>query len=207
VKGIDIFVRLAQRFPQHEFGAVPGWGTTAGDRRALEALPNVALLPNVKDIDELFRRTRVLLMPSLWHEGFGLVVVQAMLRGIPVVASDAGGLSEAKLGTGYLLPVRPIERYESVYDERGLPRPEIPEQDIEPWAAALATLLSDGAARRRESEASRHAALGFVRGLPADGLERYLAGLAPRAAAAAAPALADLSPEKRALLLERLRKR
>src|ERR1035441_1230429 len=41
----------------------------AADRRALERLANVRFLPNVKDIDEVLARTRVLLNPSLWYEG------------------------------------------------------------------------------------------------------------------------------------------
>ena len=39
-----------------------------------------------------------------------------MLRGIPVVASDAGGLVEAKLGTDFVIPVRSIEHYEAMFD-------------------------------------------------------------------------------------------
>ena len=39
-------------------------------------------------------------MPSLW-QAFGRIVVEAM-HGIPVIASDAGGLAEAKLGVDYL---------------------------------------------------------------------------------------------------------
>jgi len=36
-------------------------------------------------------------MPSLWSEAFGLVALEAQLRGIPVVSTDAYGLREANL--------------------------------------------------------------------------------------------------------------
>ncbi len=143
MKGISIFLALAERFPKVAFAALPGWGTTAADRRALEALPNVTLLPNCRDIEEVLVRTRLLLMPSLWYEGFGLIVMEAMLRGVPVVASDFGGLQEAKAGTGFVIPVRPIERFEPVFDERGMPKPIVAGQDIAPWAEALETLLTN----------------------------------------------------------------
>ena len=39
-----------------------------------------------------------------------MVVVDAMLRGIPVLAADHGALPEAALGTARLLPVTPITR-------------------------------------------------------------------------------------------------
>ena len=42
VKGISIFLEMAARMPEYEFGVVPGWGTTAGDRRALARLPECA---------------------------------------------------------------------------------------------------------------------------------------------------------------------
>jgi surfactin synthase thioesterase subunit/glycosyltransferase involved in cell wall biosynthesis len=179
VKGISIFLPLAARFPETGFAALRGWGTTAQDREALAALANVRLLPNCRDIDELLRQTRILLMPSLWYEGFGLIVIEAMLRGIPVIASDSGGLKEAKRGTGFVVPVRPIERYEPVFDERGMPRPVLPPQDIEPWAEALRALLSGRRSYDQESAASRRAATEFIGSLRPERLEEFLGQLQP----------------------------
>jgi glycosyltransferase involved in cell wall biosynthesis len=212
VKGLSIFLEVAERLPEMEFGVVPGWGTTARDRRALERLPNVCFLPNARHIDEVLARTRVLLMPSLWYEGFGLIVMESMLRGIPVVASDAGGLVEAKQGTGYVIPVNTIERYEPVFDEHAMPRPVVRPNDAAPWVAAVRELLTDGAAYRRESQASRTAAQRFAGGLDAADMERYLTSLAVRTdvrldGGHGHATIESLSPEKRALLLERLRKR
>jgi glycosyltransferase involved in cell wall biosynthesis len=208
VKGLPIFLETAARLPEIEFGVVPGWGTTSDDRRALERLPNVRFLPNARNIDEVLARTRVLLMPSLWYEGFGLIVMESMLRGIPVVASDSGGLVEAKHGTAYVIPVNTIERYEPVFDEHAMPRPVVRPNDPAPWVAALRELLGDDAAYRRESVASRGAAQRFVSTLDAADLERYLLALHTRSDSRAGHAtIESLSPERRALLLERLRKR
>lgn len=208
VKGISIFLEVARRLPEYRFGVVPGWGTTAEDQRALERLDNLEFLPNARTIDDLLAGTRVLLMPSLWYEGFGLIVMEAMLRGLPVVASDSGGLPEAKRGTGYVIPVTTIERYEPVYDEQGMPRPVTPVNDAGPWVAAVRELLTDEAAYARESSASRAAAGRFVAGLDAGEMERYLLGLARGAVGRPEPVTVEsLSPEKRALLLQRLHKR
>ncbi len=210
VKGISIFLETAARLPHLRFGATPGWGTTAADHRALAALANVEILPNPESIDHLLASARILLMPSLWYEGFGLIVMEAMLRGIPVVASDAGGLPEAKQGTGYLIPVAGIEGYLPVFDELGMPEPVAPHNDAGPWAAAIQELLSDSAIYARESAVSRQAAHHFVSALDAGRMERFLLSLGALVKPPAAPASAtieSLSPERRALLLERLRRR
>ncbi len=208
VKGAPIFAALAKQLPSVAFAALPGWGTTTADRQALLAHTNVTLLRNCKHIDDALRNTRVLLVPSLWFEGFGLIVVEAMLRGIPTVASDAGGLTEAKLGTRFVIPVRPIEGYQPVFDEQGLPRAIVPPQDLAPWRKTLDTLLADGPEYEIECSAARDAATRFVSGLNPRQLENFLLGLQP-APPAARPEdhLARLSPEKRALLLQRLRER
>jgi len=208
VKGVSIFLALARRFPKYRFGALPGWGTTTEDRRDLAACSNVELLRNAKNIDQVLKDTRILLVPSLWFEGFGLIVIEAMLRGIPVVASDSGGLPEAKLGTDFVIPVRPIERYEAAFDDQGLPRAVLPEQDLAPWAEALEALFSDPDLYRRESATSREAASKFVSGLRPAQLEEFLLALAPgQPAGQSEDPLADLSPAKRSLLLQRLRAR
>jgi glycosyltransferase involved in cell wall biosynthesis len=209
VKGLSIFFAAAARLAAHDFGVVLGWGTTADDRRELLRLANVRILPNARAIDDILSRTRVLLMPSLWHEGFGLIVMEAMLRGIPVISSDAGGLPEAKCGTGYVIPVAAIERYQPVFDEHAMPKPVVPSNDVTPWLAAIGELTGDRAAYERESEVSRAAAARFVSGLDAAAMERYLGGLRPTEERdAAEPAtIESLSPEKRALLLQRLHTR
>lgn len=217
VKGISIFLDLARAFPSVPFAAVLSWGTTVHDRDALDALPNVTMIPPTEDIESFFAQTRILLVPSLWHEAFGLVVVEALLRGIPVIASNAGGLPEAKLNTNFVLPVNPIVHYEMDSD-RSLAK-EVPSQDLGPWIAALEQLLNDRALYERESALSREAASAFLQQIGVEAYERAFAEIATRVAArkaerAAAQAqqaeleqrLAQLSPKKRALF-EALRRK
>ncbi len=208
LKGVAIFLALADRFPQFPFGALPGWGTTTADRTEIRKRPNIVWLSNPPRIRHVLAQTRVLLMPSLWYEGLGLIVVEAMLHGIPVIASDRGGLAEAKAGTGFLIPVPAVRGYERVFDERGLPRLIIDPPDIEPWAEALRTLLEDPTAYRAESERSRRAALNFVENLRPDALRDFLEQLRPAPSRPVGHTLLGRRPpEKSALLLQLLRER
>lgn len=177
VKGIGIFAEVARRLPEVAFSALIGWGTTTADKELLATLPNVRVLPSVPDIDDVLSHTRVLLMPSIWYEGFGLIAMEAMLRGLPVISSDSGGLKEAKQGTGFVLPVRPIERYLPEFDETLMPKPVEPNQEIEPWVAALTTLLSDREVYENEVRRSREHAVDFVSKLHAVDFPALLSGL------------------------------
>jgi glycosyltransferase involved in cell wall biosynthesis len=197
VKGLPIFLALADRLPNIEFHALRGWGTTADDEAQIRRRPNIELIETVADIEEELRRTKVLLMPSLWFEGFGLIVMEAMLRGIPVIASDAGGLVEAKLGTRFIIPVRPIQQFEPEFDDRHMPVPIVPEQNIDAWVAALESVTPGDAAHARE------AAVRFVNGLDPAAFERMLLGLQR----VEAKPVRTITPEQRALLLRKLRQK
>jgi len=154
LKGVSIFIGLAREFPDIEFAAVPTWGADQNLIDRIRELPNVRILKPDNNIEAILAQTRVLLVPSLWPETFGYVVPEAMLRGIPVLASDIGGLPEAKLGVDYVLPVRPGEfRTEGFFT---------PPQDLSPWSQALGELLSDEGTYRQCSQRSRQAAHDFV---------------------------------------------
>jgi glycosyltransferase involved in cell wall biosynthesis len=171
----------------------------------MQSLPNVRVLETVPGIDEVLAQARLLLMPSLWFEGFGLIAMEAMLRGLPVIASNAGGLVEAKQGTGFIIPVRPIEKFEAVFDETHMPKPvEVP-QDIGPWEEALRLLVTDEALYWREADTSRRVAEQFVSRLRASDFADLL-GRLKHGTPASLPEQQKLSPAQRALLLQRLRK-
>ena len=112
-----------------------------------------------------------MLVPSLWPETFGYVVPEAMLRGIPVLASDVGGLPEAKLGVDYLLKVTPGEFREGRFVSP-------PQGYRAPGHRALGELLSDEKTYVRCSQQSRHAALKFVAGVSISAFEKLMT--APR---------------------------
>jgi glycosyltransferase involved in cell wall biosynthesis len=54
----------------------------------------------------IYARTTVFVFPSLWPETMGIVGVEALSQGVPVVASDVGGVREWLVDgvTGRLVP-------------------------------------------------------------------------------------------------------
>jgi glycosyltransferase involved in cell wall biosynthesis len=46
------------------------------------------------EVLELMKGARLIVVPSLWYEGFPMTMVEAYAAGLPVVASEVGGLSE-----------------------------------------------------------------------------------------------------------------
>ncbi|GAA4545405.1 glycosyltransferase [Pseudonocardia xishanensis] len=77
-------------------------------------------------LDEAYAAADLLVLPSR-AESFGMVLVEALARGIPVVASEVGGVREAVGGT----------------PPDGVPGLLVPPDDPAALAAALAALLDD----------------------------------------------------------------
>jgi glycosyltransferase involved in cell wall biosynthesis len=80
-------------------------GVDAGEGARLGAAPHVEVLGWVDDarLDALLRGAAALVHPSL-YEGFGLVVLEAMARGVPVACADATSLPEVAGGAAALFP-------------------------------------------------------------------------------------------------------
>ncbi len=161
-KGISIFTALAAKLSDFEFAAVPTWGTTDQDRVLLEGISNISLLEPSSDFNKILCKTRILLVPSLWLENIPLVIIEAMLRGIPVISSNAGGIKEINLGTGFILPVKPIERVTRSFNQNKTIIPLVPDQEIQPWYNALLELLSNRELYYKQSNLVRSAANQFV---------------------------------------------
>src|SRR5688572_27690828 len=174
IKGSAIVRALIERFPKHKFALVPTWATTPEHLADFARFTNVVVIPPQDDFERILASTRVLLVPSLWQEAFGYICIEAMLWSIPVMASNVGGLPEAKLNVDYVLPVTPIVDYEPDLDSRGNRIAVVRAQNVEPWVAALKHLLEDSAHYRQIAQASATAALQFVRSLSWDAVEAHL---------------------------------
>jgi glycosyltransferase involved in cell wall biosynthesis len=119
---------------------------------------------------------KVLLVPSLWFEAWGIVVVEAHLRGIPVISSDAGALSESMLGLEYMVPVNRIQGERD--EERNY---VIPEQNVQPWVETLNKLMSDRAEYERVSDKVRTTTEQWLRDMDPNAVENWLTNMSLRA--------------------------
>ncbi|KAK3940423.1 glycosyltransferase [Diplogelasinospora grovesii] len=168
-KGLSILLGLAQRLPNVKFVTWKSWGTGSSNIERIRQLPNIQIEETTRDTEEIWSRIKVLIVPSLWYEAWGIVITEAQLRGIPVIASDSGGLPEAKIGLPYCIPVKPITGERSEDGDY-----VIPEQDIEPWAIALEKLMTSRADYNGLSELTARKARKWLQGLDEDAIEKWL---------------------------------
>ncbi len=104
--------------------------------------PHIVAAPAVDYPADYFALTRLLLVPSVWVEGFGRVAAEAMINGVPPLVSDRGALSEvvggdyAAGGAGRVLPLPDWLTPETF---------RVPaEEEIQPWFDAVCELWDDG---------------------------------------------------------------
>ena len=79
--------------------------------RDLGYCEDVKFLGKTKDVSRLLAISDLFLLPSE-KESFGLVALEAMAAGIPVVSSNTGGLAQVNIDgeTGYTSPVGDVEK-------------------------------------------------------------------------------------------------
>ncbi len=141
-KGVFVFARIAdelgRRRPDIPLLVVEGRGSErmlVDCGLDLRAHGNVNVLGHVPDIRDFWGVTKICLMPSLWWEAQGLVAIEAMINGIPVLGSDRGALPETLGDGGIVLPVPPRLNPGT----RELPTPT----EVEPWVKAIIGLWDD----------------------------------------------------------------
>ena len=71
----------------------------AGRRRAGPALEVLGWVERGR-LSALYARARALVLPSRWQEPFGIVGIEALSFGVPVVAWESGGVGEWHPGPG-----------------------------------------------------------------------------------------------------------
>lgn len=86
---------------------------------------------------EMLRRARALLFPIEWEEPFGLVIIESMLVGTPVIAYDCGAVSEIieEGVTGFIVHTRD-EMVARIKDIKNLDRRACRARAQERWSAA-----------------------------------------------------------------------
>jgi glycosyltransferase involved in cell wall biosynthesis len=84
------------------------WFRTFAHERGLDRY--VTFLGHVENrrIATIYQQIDVLVVPSVWPENSPVTITEAMASGIPVIASDVGGIGELVEDgvTGYLVPLR-----------------------------------------------------------------------------------------------------
>ena len=139
-KGVDVSVRALTHLPAEATLDVVGRGDDAYRRQLAALVGDLDLGERVafaarprEELAQVYRDADVLVFPPLWQEPFGLVPLEAMACGTPVVATGTGGSGSFLVdGENCLL---------------------VPPGDAAALAAAVRRLAEDEAQRRRLVEA------------------------------------------------------
>jgi glycosyltransferase involved in cell wall biosynthesis len=111
-KGVDRALETARRLDGGEYhlaiAGEPNPGSFGGDDTAARSYADglrtryadapVTWLGRLEDVSALFAASDAVILPSRFDEPFGLVVLETLASGIPIVASAAGGIPEILTG-------------------------------------------------------------------------------------------------------------
>lgn len=99
-KGLEVLIRALSRCRTRPRLLIAGDGPDAPRVRALCAELGVADRVQflgwvgVAECSRLYEKASIVLVPSLWDEPFGIVGIEAMAQGRPVIGSNVGGIPE-----------------------------------------------------------------------------------------------------------------
>lgn len=105
-KGLHLVVealgQLQNQGRRFELDVVGEWGDEGYRRRLEDLVKRYGLSKQIRflgkksreEVLRLYRQYRFLVVPSVWGEPFGLIVIEAMSRGCVPIVSDAGALPE-----------------------------------------------------------------------------------------------------------------
>jgi glycosyltransferase involved in cell wall biosynthesis len=156
-KGVGVLIEamllINQQVPESRL-VVVGSGSFSEElkdmvsRMSLDGVVKFAGRVNHKDVGKFYADSDIVVMPSLRPEAFGIVGVEALSVGRPVIGTNVGGISDWLVdGTVGML---------------------VPPNDSNALAAAAARLLTDKALLMKMAESARGASEAFSMGQHAD---------------------------------------
>jgi len=145
-KGVDLLLRSFAALPERGQGVelrIAGQGPLRGGLHrlatALGVADRVRFLDWLDDanVERELAKAWALVVPSMWPEPLGLVAIEAVIRGVPVVASEHGGLAEIVEPdvTGLLVPngdgAALTDRLLRIVTSAAFPEHRLPEAAVE----------------------------------------------------------------------------
>lgn len=111
VKGITLFEKIVEQNPDLDFLIVRGWEETKNYKFNK---PNVEIMDFQTDMKNVWKRTKIFVMLSIWNEIYGRVVSEAILNYSKVIYNNVGGIPEAAMNKG--IAIEPLHNYgEEIY--------------------------------------------------------------------------------------------
>ncbi len=106
-KGVDVLLESYSKMVDAPPLVIIGYETSEYPVQTTNLPSNVIVLKNWPNyaVIEAWRRSTIGIIPSVWAEPFGIVVLEAMATGRPVVASRTGGITDIVVDeeTGFLV--------------------------------------------------------------------------------------------------------
>ncbi len=151
---IDAFARVVEHFPEYHLvmvGSGPEEKALVNQVETLDLKSHVQFIPRLTqpEVADLLRRARLFVLPSL-EEALGMVAVEALASGTPVVASRVGGIPEAVSEEAGILvpPGDPTALANAITALLGdLPRLQVMSKAARDWAESAFCSHAENAAR------------------------------------------------------------